>query len=79
MMTKRHRLYLQRYPERIGRERRLRRLKVKGDIIHKRHALRAMRSILFKHVASRPKAQPIRVGKQTIGTRIKNFFRKPTV
>ena len=79
MITKRHARYLRDYPERIGRERRLRRIKAK---LHKEYdggRMIEFRSALQKFAESHPKPEPIRAGKPTLGRRIKNLFRKPTV
>lgn len=77
MMTK---LQQVRRARRIGEKRRKRRIAVKHKRVQERFVVRHMRSILSKHIASRPKPELVRAGKQTLGTRIKNFFRrKPTI
>ncbi len=79
MTTKRHALYLKRYPERIARERRMRKIKVANYKLYDKGAVRFMRSVLNKYLASKPKQEKTRAGKPTMGSRIKNLFRKPTI
>lgn len=79
-MTKRHRLYLKRYGTRIGRERRLRRIKAAEHLRFKGVSRVNFQKVLADFMKTNPKKdQRIRAGKQTIGNKIKNLFRKPTI
>jgi hypothetical protein len=79
MITARHARYLRDYPERIGRERRLRRIKAKLHKTYDAGRMIQFRTALKKYAESHPAPEPIRAGKKTLGHHIKNLFRKPTV
>jgi len=78
-MTRRHARYLAQYPMRIHRKRLKRRRKAKVEKMQRRADIGHLRDVLREYVATRPALQPIRVGKQTFATRLKNMFRRPTV
>lgn len=79
MITTRHSKYLQKYPERIARERRERKVTAAMHQADQGMSVKTMRKTLSEYMKSRPSSAPIRAGKQTFMGRIKNFFRKPTV
>ena len=79
-MTKQHERYLQRYPERIARERRNRRIHARNAKTYKRTQMSGMRKLLERYTISRGPIQKVRAGnKKNIGDRIKSLFRKPTI
>ena len=78
-MTHRHARYLREYPERIARKRLKRRRTAPNAVTQKREDISHLREVLKDYVASRPAPEPIRAGKPTIMTKVKNLFRKPTI
>lgn len=78
-MTQRHARYLAQYPARIHRKRLKRRRRTRVIKVQRRIDVGHLRDVLAEYIASRPAPQPIRVGRQTLASRIKDMFRKPTV